>query len=106
MTCQTCGGPLYADRASMADLALRGYRGGRVYCKLGCTDVWLKVRIPGQSIVTDESKIKIVRCMDCGTDVRTKNRGTKRCESCRKKKALEQGRLAWQRYQEKQRRIA
>ena len=108
MTCQRCGGQLYADRAAMADLAHSGYIGGRIYCLMGCTDQWLKERAAGVPDFTavDESKIKIIRCLDCGIGVRTRNAGTKRCDPCRKAKALKQGRLSWQRFAERQRTVA
>lgn len=95
-TCPICLGELRADRTSIADLAVRGYRGGRITCPLGCTDIWLvepleRDRVecaPNRTGDAPRSRYyrhdtRAIVCHDCGAEIETKARNTIRCPDCR-----------------------
>ena len=99
--CPRCHGELYLDRRSVADAAAQGYLGGRIACQLGCTERWSLQRIDAGMPVSSDEGIKHILCIDCSGDIRTRNLGTKRCERCRRAKALAVSRAQWKRYQAK-----
>lgn len=90
MICAKCLGPLYADRESVAEAATRGYRGGRIYCRSGCTDLWLLARADGSPdrIVAPrythyERADLEMACHSCGRPFLTRASNAKRCQACR-----------------------
>jgi hypothetical protein len=92
ITCEKCGGALYVDREAVLQVARRGFRGGRVFCVAGCTDVW---RIEPARTMTERGvkppdgrgkyprTVRTVSCRVCERHYQT--RGTKRgrCKACR-----------------------
>ena len=92
ITCEKCGSALYVDREAVLQVARRGFRGGRVFCVAGCTDVW---RIEPARTMTERGvkppdgrgkyprTVRTVSCRVCEQHYQT--RGTKRgrCKTCR-----------------------
>jgi hypothetical protein len=89
-TCPNCRGELYADRRSVADMATRGFRGGRITCMQGCTSIWLfepivstKPEIVFERYVHEERKDRLITCERCHQPTETRGCNTKRCVKCR-----------------------
>jgi hypothetical protein len=92
IACEKCGGSLYVDREAVLEVVRRGFRGGRIFCVAGCTDVWL---IKPARTMTERAVprpdgrgkyLRTVRTMSCRVCERPYHtRGTKpgRCKACR-----------------------
>lgn len=84
MRCDKCGGPLYADRQSIAELARRGVHGGRVYCLAGCTSIWLREPTTPVPFVHDYYREqRSFVCRICGQRDLTYGNNAKWCQRCR-----------------------
>ena len=89
--CEKCGGAVYVDREAVRQVERRGFRGGRVFCVAGCTDLWLidAARTTGRAVKPPDGRgkyprtLRTVSCRVCARHYQT--RGTKpgRCEACR-----------------------
>lgn len=86
--CEKCGGALEVDVTSTVQLALRGFRGARIFCRICCTDFWLKVAITSVVVVTPDPRGKHPRrerafvCQYCGLETLTRGANTRRCKAC------------------------
>src|SRR5262245_31991763 len=100
--CEKCGGALYVDREAVLQVARRGFRGGRVFCVAGCTDVWLIE--PARTMTERAVKppdgrgkyprtVRTVSCRVC--ERHYQSRGTKpgRCKACRTEEQRTRDRL-------------
>ena len=100
--CEKCGGALYVDPEAVLQVARRGFRGGRVFCVAGCTDVWLIE--PARTMTERAVKppdgrgkyprtVRTVSCRVC--ERHYQSRGTKpgRCKACRTEEQRTRDRL-------------
>lgn len=90
--CEKCGGALFVDREAVLQVTRRGFRGGRIFCVAGCTDVWLiepARTMTGRAVKPPDGRGKYsrpVRTVSCRVCERPyQSRGTKRgrCKACR-----------------------
>src|SRR5262245_53660561 len=89
--CATCGGPLFVDRRSIAQLAREGFEGARIYCRCGCTDVWLKrpilraaPPIPSDGRGRYPRELRSYACAGCGVRCETRGNNAHWCTACLK----------------------
>jgi hypothetical protein len=103
-TCAICGGELHADLRSVADMAARGFRGGRITCGVqGCTSIWLFQPIETVIIPVERRghrETRLIKCEDCHMPTPTRGNNTKRCKACRNKLKLLRARTESERYNE------
>jgi len=101
--CAKCGGPLFVDQQSVIQLARSGFEGARIYCRAGCTDVWLKRRVVtiGRAVPPERRgvyrrRVRTFECEICGRRGETLGHTTRWCLSCRPAaiRAREQARYA------------
>jgi len=89
--CDVCRGPLYVDALSVIQLARSGYAGARIYCRAGCTDVWLKRPLAARPVASGELETRgryerpahEFACETCGRAGQTRGYRTRWCEHCR-----------------------
>jgi hypothetical protein len=88
--CEICGGPLLVDWHSVIQLARAGFEGGRIYCRCGCTDVWLKRPIlrPVPSALEDgrgryTREARPYRCEGCGKLGESRGNNARWCSLCK-----------------------
>ena len=105
MTCRRCGAPMVLDLASALELARRGFQGGRVFCRLGCSDLWvLAARPPTITAVPcaesdgrgrHERRLHRLTCVTCGEPYVTRGYPSRSrwCGDCRLQAARERDRL-------------
>ena len=88
MTCAKCGGELLADRAAIAEFRAHNLVGGRIYCRMGCTSIWLQAapihveRHVGADHKTSR-RVRRFQCSRCGAAFRSNASRVKRCARCR-----------------------
>ena len=97
--CSTCHGELYADRKSVADAAAVGCHGGRIFCVLGCTDIWLMERrvdlTVAPTVISSDPpnragyhlkprKKRLFECQRCHEQTETTCSAAKWCAPCRR----------------------
>lgn len=109
--CDICSGPLYVDEQSVAQLARHGYEGARIYCRLGCTDVWIKRRVVTAPTVAEPDPrgrylrpVRTFHCVRCGAVGKTRGYRTRWCGSCAVMHRRERERVSYSR--ERQRRAS
>jgi len=106
MTCPTCHGELFADRRSVADLASRGYHGGRIVCAQGCTAIWIMRRAEGEApsltrepgshtshCAVNPRRVRTFLCGRCKQPTETTCSSPKWCATCRHEIINERERL-------------
>jgi DNA-directed RNA polymerase subunit RPC12/RpoP len=111
VTCPRCGGPIYPDLAAVRDLANVGLRGGRLHCRAGCFDVWLRTTAPTpEPEVVRETRGKYHRptrwlvCTRCREEFSTRGGRSTRCKSCQQAVQRERDKLRFARLQERRHR--
>jgi hypothetical protein len=107
MTCRKCGSPMVLDLASAIELARRGFQGGRVYCRLGCSDVWVLTARPPKAPAVQfpepdlrgrwERPVRTHYCVTCGSPFATRGCASrsKWCGPCRSANARERDHQRW-----------
>lgn len=90
MICPICLGERYADQRSVADAARAGYKGGRITCFCGATNIWLTALAapPRPAFVFpryhhEQRETRMIECERCHCQTETRGSNTKRCVSCR-----------------------
>jgi hypothetical protein len=107
VTCQKCGAPLYVDRRTISQCLREGLVGARLFCRLGCGDVWIKqpIRRPEVPAAADDldQRGKYVReprpynCQACGRPGTTHGNHARWCAECKAKLLAERERLRYAR---------
>ena len=90
------------DQTSIGQLARSGYRGGRIFCRVGCTDLWIKARlviftVPEQPDGRGKyERIKrAFECVRCHQLSQTRGVATKRCQACQQDAQRERDHARW-----------
>ena len=90
--CEKCGGALYVDREAVLQVARQGFRGGRIFCVAGCTEVWLikpARTMAGRAVKPPDGRgkysrtVRSVRCRVCEQPYQTRGTRRGRCKACR-----------------------
>ena len=111
MICERCGGPLFVDRESIVQLVRAGFDGARIYCRAGCTDVWLKRRraVAERAEPKPEPRGSYARlyrtfqCETCGRPGQTRGYRTRWCEDCKTARRRQHERASYARRRRRRR---
>jgi hypothetical protein len=105
VTCQKCGGPLYLDRRTISQCLREGLVGARLFCRLGCGDVWIKQPIRRPEPTADDGDesgsgkyIREARTYHCEACVRpgtTRGNHARWCAECKAKLLAERERARY-----------
>jgi len=92
IACEKCGGALFVDREAVLQVTRRGFRGGRIFCVAGCTDVWLiepARAMTGRAVKPPDGRgkysrtVRTVRCRVCERPYQSRGTRRGRCKACR-----------------------
>ena len=92
IACEKCGGALFVDREAVLQVTRRSFRGGRIFCVAGCTDVWLiepARAMTGRAMKPPDGRgkysrtVRTVSCRVCERPYQSRGTRRGRCKACR-----------------------